>query len=129
MSGLTNYKDEQRIDHMMKALESLVENSKGVSLDMLYSEDNVTKLLMYDLIVLGEAANNISASFAAAHPEVEWPDIAGLRHKLVHDYAGVNFDILWNVISKDIPKLLPKIKSIHDALPKETLDPKVAQFL
>ena len=129
MSGTADYRDEQRIDHMLKALEALVKNSVGVNRDMLYTEDNVTKVLMYDLIVLGEAANNISEAFAKQHPEVEWADIAGLRHKLVHDYAGVNYDTLWNVVSKDIPALLPKIKAIHDALPRETLDEGVSKFL
>ena len=129
MSGTRDYRDEQRIDHMLKALEALVKNSVGVNRDMLYTEDNVTKVLMYDLIVLGEAANNISEAFAKKHPEVEWADIAGLRHKLVHDYAGVNYDTLWNVVSKDIPALLPKIKAIHDTLPHETLDEGVSKFL
>ena len=129
MSGAADYRDEQRVDHMLKALEALVRNSVDVDRDMLYTEDNVTKVLMYDLIVLGEAANNISEAFAKQHPEVEWSDIAGLRHKLVHDYAGVNYDTLWNVVSKDIPALLPKIKAIHDALPHETLDEGVSKFL
>ena len=129
MSGAADYRDEQRIDHMLNALEALVRNSQGVNREMLYTEDNVTKVLMYDLIVLGEAANNISVAFAKAHPEIEWADVAGLRHKLVHDYAGVNFDILWNVVSKDIPALLPKIKAIHNALPHETLDKGVSEFL
>ena len=129
MSAAADYRDEQRIDHMLKALEALVRNSVDVDRDMLYTEDNVTKVLMYDLIVLGEAANNISEAFAKKHPEVEWADIAGLRHKLVHDYAGVNYDTLWNVVSKDIPALLPKIKAIHDTLPHETLDAGVSKFL
>ena len=129
MSGAADYRDEQRIDHMLKALEALVKNSVDVNRDMLYTEDNATKVLMYDLIVLGEAANNISEAFAKQHPEVEWADIAGLRHKLVHDYAGVNYDTLWNVVSKDIPALLPKIKAIHNALPHETLDKGVSEFL
>ena len=129
MSGVSDYRDEQRIDHMLNALEALVRNSQGINREILYTEDNVTKVLMYDLIVLGEAANNITAAFAQSHPEVECSDIAGLRHKLVHDYAGVNFDILWNVVSKDIPALLPKIKAIHNALPHETLDKGVSEFL
>ena len=128
MNANASYRDEQRIDHMLKAVESLIRNSEGVCREMLYTEDNITKVLMYDLIVLGEAANNISKEFAATHSEVEWEDIAGLRHKLVHDYAGVNYDILWNVINRDIPVLAQKIRSIHDSLPKEVLDPKVSQF-
>lgn len=124
-----SYRDEQRVDHMLTALTALVKNSAGVTRDMLYVEDNVTKVLIYDLIVLGEAANNLSDGFAKSHPEVEWADIAGLRHKLVHDYAGINFDTLWNVVSKDIPVLLPKIKAIHDTLPQASLDEDVAKFI
>ena len=44
MSGTADYRDEQRIDHMLKALEALVKNSVGVNRDMLYTEDNVTKV-------------------------------------------------------------------------------------
>lgn len=124
-----SYRDEQRVDHMLTALTALVKNSAGVTRDMLYVEDNVTKVLIYDLIVLGEAANNLSDGFAKSHPEVEWADIAGLRHKLVHDYAGINFDTLWNVVSKDIPVLLPKIKAIRDTLPQASLDEDVAKFI
>lgn len=122
------YKDEQRIDHMLRALDSLTKNSKSITKDVLYTEDNITKSLMYDLIVLGEAANNISDEFAKAHPEVEWAEIAGLRHKLVHDYAGVNYSTLWNVLIRDIPAIIPKIRAIHDQLPHVSPD-DVSKFL
>ena len=123
------YRDEQRIDHMLAALEAIVRNSIGVTRDALFVEDNITKVLMYDLIVLGEAANRISEAFASAHPEIEWSEIAALRHKLVHDYAGVDYGILWEVVSKDVPLLLPKIKAIHSTLPTVVLDPKVGELL
>lgn len=129
MSGKADYRDEQRIDHMLNALESLVKNANGAKREMLELCDNTTKALIYDLIVLGEAANNISDGFAKLHQEIEWADIAGLRHKHVHDYAGIDFDTLWNVVRNDIPALLPKIKAIHKTLSTATLDQGVSEFI
>jgi len=40
------------------------------------------------ITVLGEAAGKISKGFATSHPDIPWPDITGIRHKLVHDYSG-----------------------------------------
>ena len=51
------------------------------------------------------------------HPEVPCADIAGFRHKLVHDYSGIDFGILWDAMTKDVPLLLPMFRKLVAALP------------
>ena len=53
--------------------------------------------------ILGEAVKHLSVELAAAHPDVEWKGIAGMRDKLVHEYFGVNLDILWDVLTTKLP--------------------------
>jgi uncharacterized protein with HEPN domain len=62
--------------------------------------------------IIGEAAKNISAEFKRLHKTIEWKAIAGMRNKLVHDYFGVNLDILWDVIRNKLRELKAKLKDL-----------------
>ena len=57
------------------------------------------------LTILGEAAGKVSPTFAQTHPEIPWPDITGIRHKLVHDYFVVDIDVVWITATEDAPVL------------------------
>ncbi len=61
------------------------------------------------LEILGEAAKRLPAALTDTRPEIEWKSIAGVRDKLVHDYFGVNMDILWDVLTTRVPALLKQI--------------------
>jgi len=55
---------------------------------------------------IGEAARRISLETRATIPELPWQEIVGMRHKIVHDYLGVDFDIVWQVVAHDLPDLI-----------------------
>ena len=57
----------------------------------------------------GEAAKHVPATLTRTYPEIEWKSIAGMRDKLVHDYFGVNLDILWDVLTTKLPVLLKQV--------------------
>jgi uncharacterized protein with HEPN domain len=57
--------------------------------------------------IVGEAANQVTAGGQANAPEVPWPDIVGMRHRLVHAYFDINLDILWQTLMQDLPSLIP----------------------
>ena len=119
MSGMIGgeYRDETRIVHMLEALERIGQETGETSRDNLFFDDRLTRAIILDFIVLGEAANNVTEEYCAGHPEVPWADIAGFRHKLVHDYSGIDFDILWDAMTKDVPSLLPVFRKLVAALP------------
>ena len=62
--------------------------------------------------IIGEATKNMSEKFKAAHPDVPWRRVAGMRDKLIHDYFGVNLKIIWDVTQRDLPQLKEKIQAI-----------------
>ena len=119
MSGILGgeYRDETRIVHMLQALERIAQETREPSRDKLFFDDRLTRAIILDFIVLGEAANNITEEYCASHPEVPWADIAGIRHKLVHDYSGIDFGILWDTMTTDVPSLLPTFRKLVAALP------------
>jgi uncharacterized protein with HEPN domain len=54
---------------------------------------------------VGEAANRLSLEFRRSHPDVPWPQVIGMRHRIVHDYLDIDFDIVWDVATVDFPAL------------------------
>ena len=61
---------------------------------------------------IGEAARQVSRNFCDDHPEIRWADIVGMRHKVVHDYLGVDDDIVWQVTTDDMPKLVTSLEGL-----------------
>ena len=66
---------------------------------------------VFNLSQLGELCRIVDDAFAAAHPEIPWREMYGLRNRIVHDYEGVNLRLVWEIISEDIPELRDKTES------------------
>lgn len=81
-----------------------------------YDFDEDVRLALTHLVqTLGEAARRVSPAFRIAHPEIPWSEIVGMRHKIVHDYLTVDFDLVWDVTSFEIPALMPKLRALLPA--------------
>ena len=117
--GGANYRDEDRLVHMMRAVERIKTKMKGLERSMMSEGDDCTELIIYNLQVLGEAANNVSDACCAEYPEIDFAGWAGLRHRLVHDYANIDLDIVWNAICHDLPILDELLRPIVESFPEE----------
>jgi uncharacterized protein with HEPN domain len=62
--------------------------------------------------VIGEAAKHVSALTRRDHPTIPWRDLAGVRDKLIHQYFGINFAIVWKIVREELPPLLPQLDEI-----------------
>ena len=93
----------------------LIENSTiNISKSRFLSDKLTVDATVRRLEVIGEAAKNISDSFRAKYPKVPWKKITGLRDIIVHAYFGVDLDIVWDIVKKDLPGLKKDIKDILD---------------
>ena len=129
-NGGASYRDEDRLMHMMRAIGRIKEQLDGLERSMMREGDNRTELIIYNLQVLGEAANNVSDDACAAHPEIDFKGWAGLRHRLVHDYANIDLDIVWNAVKHELPDLESALKPIVDVMPEEPrLPDNIDEFL
>ena len=67
-----------------------------------------------NLEIIGEATKNLSGGLKKKHRNIPWKELAGVRDRLIHQYFGVNFEIIWTIAKKELPELARQI----DAIPK-----------
>ena len=128
-SGGANYRDESRLEHMLRAVNRIKAQLPKLSMSTLAEGDDATEIALYNLQLIGEDANNISDEMCKAHPEVDFSGWAGLRHRLVHDYANIDFGLVWEAIDVDLPKLDAALRPIVDALPKVELPQDIYDYI
>ena len=98
------------LDHALEAV-AMIKDRDRADLD---SNRMLNLALVRLLEIVGEAAANVPLDERARFAELPWPDIVGLRNRLVHEYSMVDFDVLWQIVTKDLPVL---IKSLEKTLP------------
>ena len=100
------------IRHILESINDIESFSENLSKEQL----GKNKLKQYAIIrateIIGEAVSNLPKSFRKLYPRVPWREIVGTRDKMIHHYFGVNLDIVWDIIKKDLPKLKEQIEKI-----------------
>ena len=105
------------LEDMWKAAEETLEFVEGMRLEEFIHDRKTANAVICLLEVMGEAAKKILEDTRSKYPEVPWKEIAGMRDKLIHEYHGVDLQIIWKTVSQDIPPLLP----VLERLARETL--------
>ena len=108
------YSDRQRIhkiyDNAVKLCEYIRDNQ--VKKEDLLRETTLQWLVTTPLYNIGEHAYNLSKDYKEAHRDIQWAMIAGVRHRLVHDYDGTNWNIIADVVFDELPILINQLKEI-----------------
>ena len=93
------------LGHMLDLIRKVVAKTERITRDEFDRDENLRLALVHLLQVVGEAARRVSREFQAEHPEVPWAAIIGMRHKVVHDYMGIDEDIVWRTAREEAPRL------------------------
>ena len=86
--------------------------TKGMSFDMFQNDDKTIDSVIRNFEIIGEAANRIPDEIKEKFTEVNWHRIRGFRNRIVHDYMGVDLEIIWEIIEKNIDELQEQIEEI-----------------
>ena len=106
--------DKTRLHHILDAARKTLIFTIGLSRGDLDSDEKLTLALTRLLEIVGEASSQISPETKSRFSTIPWKKIVGMRNQLIHGYAQVDLDILWQTIKDDIPPLVTELQKIID---------------
>ena len=113
--------DQVFLKHILDEINFLTKETEGIKFEQFIKNEILKRACSRSLEIIGEAVKNLSLDFKKQYKEIEWKKIAGLRDKMIHDQFGVNWDIVWDVIKNQIPKLKEQVENILDKIKSERI--------
>jgi len=84
-------------------------SGEGLAKSDFLNDETLKRAVVRSLEIIGEATKKITADFKAEYDSIHWRNMAGMRDRLIHDYIGVDYSIVWDVIKNKIPELYNQI--------------------
>lgn len=104
--------DRVLVTHILNEIKFLRKIIAGREYEDLLSDEYFSHAVIRAIEVIGEASKNISPHLKEEHPGIAWRDIAGMRDKVIHRYFEINWLIVWNVLTDDLPTLEPEFSAL-----------------
>jgi len=96
--------DAEFLDDIKEAIRRIQTYIAGVNYNQFIDDTKIQDAVVRNLEIIGEAAKNISGKIKKQYPEISWKHMAALRDRLIHHYFGINYDIVWEIITVELPK-------------------------
>lgn len=109
-----SFEPRDYLRHILVEADYLERRSHDLSFADFSDDETLRRAFVRSLEIIGEATKQIPEEFRSEHPSVEWRAMAGMRDRLIHAYFGVDFELVWNVVSSRIPALRAQIAAILD---------------
>lgn len=109
---MDNKKDDAYyIEKIKQSLSYIISKTQDWTIERFYEEEDVQYAVLFHLIQVSENAKKLSEEFRQ-RKDIQWVEIIGLRNKIVHDYDGVDLDLVFDIVEDDVPELLEIISNL-----------------
>jgi uncharacterized protein with HEPN domain len=114
---MPRHETDVRLRHMLDAAREAAQMAQGKTRADLDTDRPLNLSLVRLLEIVGEAAGRVPADERAKYSGIPWVQIVGLRNRLIHGYDNVDYDILWEIVTKDLPPLIAELEKIVSSTP------------
>ena len=104
-------KTDERLRDILEAIER-IEKYHALGHTEFVANELIQNWMVHHLQIIGEAIRGLPPQFREQHPQIPWAQVIGMRNILVHDYFGVNLNIVWNAVVDDLPPLKRSIQEL-----------------
>jgi uncharacterized protein with HEPN domain len=101
--------------HILDECEFILGVCRGKTKEEVLDDATLQRAIVRSIEVIGEATKKVDSEFRNQHPQIDWKKIAGTRDKMIHHYFGIDYDIVWEIITDKIPELHYQLKEILSA--------------
>ena len=100
------------LEDILESVDKISEYTKGISFDEFLNDSKTSDAVIRNFEIIGEASNRLPEEVRDEYPSVDWHRIRGFRNRIVHDYMGIDFQVVWHIKENFLPDLKNKIQSI-----------------
>ena len=100
------------VKHIDESIDRILSFSKGIDKAGFMKDEMLQSAVIRQIEIIGEAVKNLPKEFCERYPDIPWSKIAKTRDKMAHHYFGVDLDLVYGIIRKEIPKIKTQIKRI-----------------
>ena len=109
MSGRS---DQDLLSDIQEAAQRIAIYIAGMAYDAFLGDTKTQDAVIRNLEIIGEATKDLSGELRTKYPDLPWKGMAGVRDRLIHDYFGVNLDIVWRIITAELPEVVAEVEAI-----------------
>ena len=110
------------IQDILEALGEVEDFTTGMQFEDFVEDKKTINAVVRSLEVIGEAAKKMPDSMREKYPEIPWKRMTGMRDKLIHEYFGIDLEIVWEVVTNELPPIKPLIQKVVENIENETED-------